>query len=188
MSSTNQTVNKDDYYATPTWIVEEFFERFVREYSLNISNMNILDPSSGGCANHAAAYPIVLKESYGVSAATMDIREDSHAQVIADYLQTPVAINYYDMIVTNPPFSLSVDFATKAINEVKDDGYVVMLQRLNWLGTQKRKPFWDAMPLKSVMVHHKRPSFHGTKGTDSIEYAHFVFQKGYAGTAEIVII
>jgi len=67
---------------------------------------------------------------------------------------------------------------------------VVMLQRLNWLGTQKRKTFWDNAPLKHIYIHHKRPSFTPDKPnkTDSIEYAHFVFQKSYLGPTTLSII
>ncbi|UNA02039.1 hypothetical protein PVA8_352 [Vibrio phage PVA8] len=192
MSSTKGNVNKDDYYATPDWIVEEFlleFEtRIQHEHEKSMAGMYVLDPSCGGCSEHKAAYPVAYKSLYHVDIDTMDIREDSHAQIIANYLETSVQKDYYDMIMTNPPFSLSVDFAEKAMSEIRDGGYVVMLQRLNWLGSIKRKPFWDSMPLRAVMVHHRRPSFHGTKGTDSIEYAHFIFQKGYTGKAELMVI
>jgi len=191
MSSTKGNVNKDDYYATPDWIVREFLEEFEQriqhEHPMTMSAMSVLDPSCGGCAEHVAAYPVVYKELYNVDIDTMDIREDSHAQRVCNYLETPVDTKY-DMIMTNPPFSLSVDFAKKALSEVNYGGYVVMLQRLNWLGSIKRKPFWDDAPLRAVLVHHRRPSFHGTKGTDSIEYAHFVFQEGYMGPAEIIVI
>ncbi|CAM0051636.1 DNA methyltransferase [Vibrio phage F86] len=191
MSSTKGVVNKDDYYATPEWLVREFLAAFESrlqfKHSKSMSGMNVLDPCCGGCSEHGATYPIVYKDMYHVDIDTMDIREDSHAQLVANYLETPAAMQY-DMIMTNPPFSSSVDFALKALSEVDDGGYVVMLQRLNWLGSIKRKPFWDASPLRMIFVHHKRPSFHGTKGTDSIEYAHFVFEKGYDGPTELVVI
>ncbi|CAL9973688.1 DNA methyltransferase [Vibrio phage K567] len=191
MSSTSGNVNKDDYYATPDWLVTEFlleFEtRIQHEHEKSMAGMYVLDPSCGGCSEHDAAYPVAYKDLYHVDIDTMDIREDSHAQRVCNYLETPVDMKY-DMIMTNPPFSLSVDFAEKALSEVDDGGYVVMLQRLNWLGSIKRKPFWDEAPLRAVLVHHRRPSFHGTKGTDSIEYAHFVFQKGYTGIAELMVI
>lgn len=187
MSKTQGKVNKDDYYATPDWIVNEFLENFDK-LIVPLNCYTVLDPSCGGCDEHEAAYPVAFEKRYGVVIDTMDIRSDSHAQVVSNYLETPVETNKYSMIMTNPPFSLSVDFATKALDEVKDKGYVVMLQRLNWLGSIKRKPFWDEAPLRMIMVHHRRPSFHGTKGTDSIEYAHFVFEKGYGGKAEIVVI
>lgn len=187
MSSTHGIRNKDDYYATPEWIVREFLESFDdMQYDIDLSKMRILDPSAGGCANYGASYPTVFRECYANYIDTMDIREDSHAEKVCDYLTSPVSD--YDMIITNPPFSLSVQFAEKAISEVHDGGYVILLQRLNWLGSKKRKKFWDSMPLKTVAVHHRRPSFKGTSGTDSIEYAHFVFQKNYIGDAKLIII
>ena len=65
-----------------------------------------------------------------------------------------------------------------------------MLQRLNWLGSAKRKPFWDTAPLKEIYVHHKRAGFNPEQpnAKDSIEYAHFVFQRGYSGPVKLSII
>lgn len=59
-----------------------------------------------------------------------------------------------------------------------------MLQRLNWLGSEKRKAWWLANPPDYIYVHSERMGFkkHLTElpakernATDSIEYAHFVF-------------
>jgi hypothetical protein len=192
MSSTKGNVNKDDYYATPEWIVREFFKEFDEKVDKDWwIYSKILDPAAGGCSKHGSTYPDVMKDMYGfndISIDTIDIREDSLADVKCDYLTVSKPSKLYNMIITNPPFSLSVAFAEKAITEVVDGGYVILLQRLNWLGTQKRKTFWDNMPLHSAFVHHKRPSFHGTSGTDSIEYAHFVFKKGYIGSPTLYII
>lgn len=56
-----------------------------------------------------------------------------------------------------------------------------MLLRLNAVGSQRRrKEFWDKYKPKGIYVHSKRPCF--TKGgSDSCEYAHFVFSKDYSG-------
>lgn len=56
-------------------------------------------------------------------------------------------------------------------------GFVIMLLRLNYFGSQKREEFWeDNMPAKCY-VHRKRMSFTDEGGTDSIEYMHAVWQK-----------
>lgn len=53
-----------------------------------------------------------------------------------------------------------------------------MLLRLNFFGSKKRnKWLLDNMP-DQCYIHAKRMSFTGDGKTDSIEYAHFIWQKG----------
>lgn len=191
MSSTARgTVrNENDYYVTPPWLVEEFLTQFMGDFNIS-KDISVLDPSAGGCEKHEASYPTVLEGFGFTDIITVDIREDSRAQFRGlDFLEIKSA-EFEGLIITNPPFNLSTEFTEKALKNVVDNGYVVMLQRLNWLGSQKRQNFWDKAPLKHIYVHHKRPSFYPDKPnkTDSIEYAHFVFQKGYSGAPTLSII
>ena len=136
MSSTNRgrDRNKYDYYITPQIEIKKFFEIF-KNYYINEDSL-ILDPCAGGDINHEMSYPSVLKE-YGYKVDTLDIREDSRAEIIADYLNYEVT-KKYDIIITNPPFNLSMDFLKKALDDVEDGGYVIMLLRLNFYGSKKR--------------------------------------------------
>ena len=45
------------------------------------------------------------------------------------------------MIITNPPFNIALDIIKKAIDDVKVGGSVIMLLRLNFYGSAKRKEF-----------------------------------------------
>jgi hypothetical protein len=122
------------------------------------------------------SYPIALKR-FDLSCDTIDIREDSMAAVIADYLETECK-DKYNLIITNPPFSLAKEIAIKAIEDVKEGGFVVLLLRLNFFGSQKRFSFWQELPPWAIFVHSQRMSFTGGS-TDSIEYMHCVWKKGY---------
>jgi hypothetical protein len=134
----------------------------------------ILDPCAGGDAQHPMSYPAALK----VPVKTMDIREDSLAEIKGNYLTTD--LDYApDLIITNPPFNIAIDIIRKALLDVRDGGFVIMLLRLNFFGGQLRKKFWEQYMPKYCYVHHKRMSFTDNGATDSIEYAHFVWQKGY---------
>lgn len=99
------------------------------------------------------------------------------------------------MIITNPPFSIAVPIIEKALEDVNDNGYVIMLLRLNFFGSKERKSFFDKYMPEWCFVHHIRVGFVDKKNadgyvcfdkygkpkrgaTDSIEYAHFVFKKG----------
>jgi hypothetical protein len=80
---------------------------------------------------------------------------------------------------SNPPFSLAVEFVKRALQIVQHDGVVFMLQRLNFLGSLKRRPFWTLCPPAAILVHTRRPAFDPDKPkqTDSVEYAHFLWVK-----------
>ncbi|MBD1582780.1 SAM-dependent methyltransferase [Pseudoalteromonas sp. S16_S37] len=183
MSSTARVSdrNDDDYYVTPTWLIEQFLhaiDPFGTPVRPIMIGNRILDPSAGGCEKYEMSYPKALAK-FGKKVDTWDIRADSRAQHCeVDFLQTR-GEGYYQTVITNPPFSIAQEFVYKALEHVCSDGYVIMLQRLNWLGTKKRLSMWTELPLDSVFVHHKRPGFNPEKPnkTDSIEYAHFVFSK-----------
>ena len=126
----------------------------------------------------------------------IDIRQDSLAETKADYLKTEVKNFSPQVIITNPPFNLAVPIIEKALDDVTEDGYVIMLLRLNFFGSKDRKPFFDKYIPEWCFVHHIRIGFTDKKdengyvlfdkngnakrgSTDSIEYAHYVFKKGY---------
>ncbi|ASM53764.1 hypothetical protein PNIG_a1626 [Pseudoalteromonas nigrifaciens] len=196
MSSLNRgTVrNADDYYITPHWLIEDFLAAFSESNCFRFDPENyprVLDPSAGGCEKYPMSYPTVLEQE-GFRVESWDIREDSRANLTGvNFLNVPsYESRKYDMIITNPPFFQAQAFAEHALEMVEDGGLVIMLQRLNWLGSQKRKPMWQKLPLAAVYVHSKRPGFDPQKPskTDSTEYAHFVFCKGYELAPELFVI
>ncbi|WP_352284013.1 SAM-dependent methyltransferase [Pseudoalteromonas sp. Q18-MNA-CIBAN-0097] len=196
MSSTNRGTqrNADDYYVTPHWLIEDFLAAFAENNILVCSpdeNPRVLDPSAGGCEQYTMSYPTVLEQE-GFTVESWDIREDSRANLTGvNFLNVPsYESRKYDMIITNPPFNQAQAFTEHALEMVKEGGLVIMLQRLNWLGSQKRKPMWQKLPLAAVYVHSKRPGFDPQKPskTDSTEYAHFVFCKGYELAPELFVI
>tara|TARA_B110000196_G_scaffold233795_1_gene202236 strand:- start:2700 stop:3290 length:591 start_codon:yes stop_codon:yes gene_type:complete len=196
MSSTNRGTqrNADDYYVTPHWLIEDFLAAFSENCRFNFDEQaypRILDPSAGGCEQYPMSYPTVL-EKHGFNIVdSWDIREDSRALIRGcDFLETNQTPNYHDAIITNPPFNVAQEFTEHALKIVREGGLVIMLQRLNWLGSQKRKPMWQKLPLAAVYVHSKRPGFDPQKPskTDSTEYAHFVFCKGYELAPELFVI
>lgn len=191
MSATNRGAvrNKYDYYVTPEWCVENFLNAFVQDlYHIPwiFPFAKILDPCAGGDEFNEMTYPIVLsrfsvfsKFFANATITTADIREDSKARIITDYLN-PHGHSFkghHNMIITNPPYNLAQEFITKALDDVMDDGVVIMLLRLNFFGSQSRKAFFKNNMPALTYVTAKRPSF--TKGgTDASEYMHCVWRKG----------
>lgn len=184
-SSTNRSNSRDfhisDYYVTPTAPIEDFLMEFTKVSGVDINNCSILDPSAGGDENHDMSYPRAIHNLYGDSIVidTIDIRNDSKADIKADYLTSRID-KKYDLVIINPPFSLAKEIIEKALTQVKDGGWVIMLLRLNYFGGLSREEFWNKHMAKYAFVHRKRLSFTGDKKTDSIEYMHCCWHKGEA--------
>lgn len=211
MSSTNRSDARkshiSDYYVTPIPDIELFLREFNKRIVLGWDKCKILDICAGGNdeikdANgirelyHPMSYPTAIHNVFGnCNVNTIDIREDSLAATKGDYLTMNVKDDKPEIIITNPPFAIATEIIEKAINDVVDGGYVIMLLRLNFFGSEERKPFFEKYMPEWCFVHRKRMSFVDKKdnigcvefnkdnkpkkgSTDSIEYAHFVFRKG----------
>lgn len=183
MSSTNRNNaaerHKSDYYVTPQYAIRDFMGEFIYCEDLHEDDW-VLDPCAGGDEDNEMSYYEVLKAMGFENITTIDIRQDSLADRKEDYLEVKLA-GKPDIIITNPPFNNSIPIIKKAIQDVEENGFVIMLQRLNFMGgVTYKKDFWDEVGLpKYIFVHRKRMSFIKGGGTDSIEYAHYVWQKGY---------
>lgn len=208
MSSTNRgaTPEISEYYVTPVEQVELFLREWAKDEPELVSVKRILDPCAGGtvkegkihvpmsysAAIHRVAsglFPASGFPTFHIQIDTMDIREDSAADVKGSYLTTAPA-NQPDLIISNPPFSLALDFVKKGLKDVRPGGFVVFLQRLNFLGSDKRKAFMQMCPPAYAYVHSTRMGFKKhlaelpmkeRNATDSIEYAHFIWKQGLAG-------
>jgi hypothetical protein len=182
MSSTNRGYerHKHDYYVTPVNHVKLFLEEFQKAVPDVFKDKFIVDPCAGGDENHVMSYPTAFDEldiPYK-KLLTVDIRKDSLAKIKRDYLKMRFKTKP-DVIISNPPFHLCVEYILKALKDVAEGGYVIFLFRLNFYGSDTRKPLFDRLMPEYTFVHSKRMSFTDDKKTDSIEYAHFVYRKGY---------
>lgn len=184
-----------DYYKTPEWIIEEFFNAMksieanaltshtlFEELETMHSEYGLLDPCAGGQffdGEASMAYPaFILSMGNCGEIHTMDIREDSPAEIHCDFLNTDLD-RKYGVVISNPPYTLAQEFITKALECTVDNGYVVMLLRIGFFGSAKRKKWFKAHMPEFTILHHKRPSFSNDGKTDSDYYAHFVWRKGY---------
>lgn len=191
MSSTNRSDARDshisDYYVTPFKPINELFvamknttetsDLFNQDNNFK-GSLFFIDPCAGGDLKNEMSYPSALIKFGAKNIDTFDIREDSLAKNKINYLtyNNPIA-SWADVVITNPPFNIAEEIINKALHDSKDGTYVIMLLRLNFFGSKKRKEFWkDNMPILTF-VHRERISF--TNGqTDSIEYMHCIWKVG----------
>ena len=181
MSSTNRGGNvvSPDYYVTPIEPIRTFLRELVK-LEPHVLTGRVLDSAAGGDQVRPMSYPEALK-SLGVKDSqitTVDMRSDSRAQVKSDYLKW-VPEKEFDLVISNPPFCLAREFIEKGWKDCVDRGFVIMLLRLNFFGSQKRQSFWQGNMPKYSFVHSNRMSFTPDGKTDSIEYMHCVWENGY---------
>lgn len=173
---------------TPVPDIEKFLNAFDQYETIFSDFPKVLDPCAGGDSSHPMSYPTAIENVFYYPVDTIDIREDSLAAIKADYL-TYAPAKKYDVIITNPPFNIALDIINKALKDVADGGFVIMLVRLNFFGSRARHPFFEENMPKYCFVHHERMSFTDGGQTDSIEYCHMVWQKGYnRNTTQLVLI
>lgn len=198
----------NDFYVTDPAEIGRFLRRWCltdpQAEAFWSKPRSILDPSAGGLTEtitieqKAPKPPLVfqpsemsypkainefLNQAYRIKPEqfdTIDIRQNSKAATKGDF------INYrpfhtrecYDMVITNPPFSLALEFIRKALMVVRPGGYVVMLLRLNFFGSEDRNPFFLNGQMPDIAyVHSKRLGFTPDGKTDSIEYMHAIWKK-----------
>lgn len=193
MSSTNRGSIREvsDYYATPLPVVEAAMKKLGELEGLRRFT-HVLDPCAGGNPEndtHYATgnpYACMAEEIFRAKVDSIDIREDSSAMYHGDFLKINAEewARKYDLAATNPPFAIAEEVIRHSFDFVERGGFVMMLLRLNFLEGLKRKALFDEYMPKYIFVHRKRIDFtqnlkNGKHGTDSIAYAHYVWQKGY---------
>lgn len=176
----------DDAYYTPAWAVQAILPRLNQSA---LRHGRVLEPACGAGA-------ILREVSFCRDVAqpmvqAMDIRDMSaEYEVRAVDFQHRSFIGYVpisppDIIITNPPYSLAMEFVEHALRIVAPGGQVAMLLRLGFLASQKRADFHRAHP-SSLYVLPRRPSFTENGKTDSSDYAWFVWGPERRGFVEVL--
>jgi len=159
MSSTSGNVRANELYPTPDNVVDALLAQLV----LNPTD-RFLEP----CRGTDAIYNKVALPAAQKSWAELDRG--------VNYLTTE--FGQQDVIITNPPFSLTCEFLTKSLSELAPNGTLAYLQRVNFLGSKIRVPFWAEIGFPQKMpIIIPRPRFVGG-GSDSCEYSWFIWDNG----------
>ena len=185
MSATNRGSNrrKDDFYETPDWLIGLCLDEIAnvndiyRGSGWSRSRLKILEPCAGNGAVVSQLeyrFPNAMIDAFDINTAS-NWKGRRTNLITCDFLKEDIT-EKYDLIITNPPYSLAIDFVEKCLSlsdQSKYRGLVCMLLRLGFLESKSRNKFLiDYTP--SVWVTSKRPSFTGN-GTDASAYGWFVW-------------
>lgn len=140
---------ENDYYATPPIATKMLFDNF----NVCETGKEFLEPCCGG--GHIAE---TIKSYYG-----NDVKIDCFDLVDRGYPNTQIQdfLEYkpekeWDVIVTNPPYSLAAEFVMKSMECLKDGGILAMFLKVQFLEGQGRKNLFTKYPPKYVYVFRKR--------------------------------
>ena len=162
MSSTSGDVISQEHYPTPINAIKALTDQMVI-----LPNDKFLEPCrAGGNIYNLINLPDPQKYWAELSDGV-------------DYLNTLFPM--MDIIITNPPFSLTCEFLQKSLMELSPTGTLAYLQRVNYLGSKVRVPFWESVGYPDKFpVLVPRPSFvkRGKGSQDSCEYAWFIYDRG----------
>jgi len=165
---------KDDAYFTPSWVT--------------LSILPFLEPADHAldpCAGNGAILSVLhgLHPAPKCSGIEIDRKKATISRSrCGDALTTdwPKA----DLVITNPPYSLALEFILKAQEQLPHAERAFLL-RLNFLGSQGRSEFHRKYPA-DIYVLSRRPSFTEDGKTDATEYAWWVWGPGHGGRWKIL--
>lgn len=158
----------DDWYIEPEWLIDALLSRV--EF-----HGPIYDPCAG-----RGTIPLVCR-ARGLQADGSDIRDRGFGQAGIDFMcdQTP-RFN----LISNPPFGIMRAWIDHALEVTY--GKVAVVSRLAFLEGQARKPWFESLPLRYVLVSSRRasmpPGNSDIKADGSkVAMCWLVFQRGWSG-------
>lgn len=177
MSSTKRGGKRSeaDWYSTPPWCIERLLEK------VDLPGGVWLDPGAGDGALIKTVNSVRLDVKWHAVEIRSECRDalvrTGAVTMIADFLD-PTSQEFgpepVDVVITNPPYALAEEFIARALKIARKR--VVMLLRLNYLGSEKRHQFMQEF-VPDIHVLPNRPQYslnkEGKPGSDSIEYAWF---------------
>jgi len=186
MSATNRgSIRREsDFYKTPYNAVEKVLDALGGFYGNEFLEC---------CAGDGGIVEALRRNFEDININAIEIREEESENIlksgadqviIDDFLKFPGLNPDPDVIITNPPYSIAQEIIEHCF-KIAPEAEVIMLLRLAFLESKKRKSFWDNHPVTQIYILSERPSFTG-KGTDATAYAWFVWSKYRETKIEVI--
>lgn len=171
----------DDFYATDPAALEALLDHC----SYYLHNLFCANPIIWECAcGNGNLAKLLTKNGFVVYAS--DLKDRGFGNVHIDFLNTKID-NCPPIILTNPPYSLATEFIEHALEILPENGLYIALMNITYLAGQKRyERVYRYGSLREVYIFSKRIGCwkngqRDDKKAHIINYAWYVFQKGYKG-------
>lgn len=184
MSATNRGAVRaqNDFYPTKAKYVVPILKRLEDRFLYGCEHW--LEPCAGdgsivravnefAVANHATP-PAWSAVEIDPGMCDMFYHRNDFRAVCGDFLRHIPDVQPH-VIITNPPYLLAQPIIEHSLDLSE---LVLMLLRVNFVGSKKRSQWWRNMPVRpNIYVLDERPSFTDDGKTDATEYAWFVWDQ-----------
>lgn len=172
---------ENDFYATNPETLKMFLYEFWKDNTFE--GYEILEPACG--QGHISKTLKELLPNFNITST--DLIDRGYGVGGIDFLTYDYK-KMFDVVITNPPFSLAKEFIEKGLKI--SNKHVIMLCKIQLLEGTKRKEMFFNTPLKYVYVHTTRQATwkegkpldsNGKKWATTMCLAWFVWDKDYKG-------
>ncbi len=150
--TTRKNIRLTDYYGTPSWCVKKL---------IPLIDWSKIDSYHEPCIGMGNIYDLIPieKKSWHEILLGKDYLKDSDLPQV-------------DLVLTNPPFKHATHFIERSISHAKT---VIMLCKLDLMGSEDRREFWNKYPPNNIIVMNQRPSFTENGRSDGCVYAWYLW-------------
>ena len=120
-----------------------------------------------------------------------DLKDRGYGCRGIDFLQSCAPV-FTDIILTNPPYSLANEFILHAMQILPEQGIYIALMNITYIAGQKRfREIYSKHYLREMYVFSKRVNCYRNNDKETygeiamVDFAWYVFQKGYTGQPTI---
>lgn len=173
-----------DFYATNPLALEMLLEHY------DFKGDTFLE----SCVGQGHLAKVIKRHFPNATLDCVDIVDRGYpSTIVADFL-TWKSDKKYDCIITNPPFSLGLEFVIKGMELLKDGGQMALFLKIQFLEGAKRKEMFEKYPPKYIYVFRNRMATwnngqetdtNGKKWSTTMCHCWFIWEKG--STSEPVV-
>jgi len=162
----------NDRYLTPPWAIKRFVEEF--PWSARFGDegtIRAIEPAYGEgniirVLNEHPQLQYFEWQAIDIQEPEFDLPNNTDFSR-NNFLDVDFGEDNFDLLITNPPFSLAMEYVTKGLKIAE---HVILMLRLNFLGSHKRNKFFrENMPNTYVLPN--RVSYTANGKADSCEIA-----------------
>lgn len=159
-------IDQTGYYPTEPWVTHSIMEQ------LKISGETFIwEPACGDGRMSEVIY------KYTNTVFSSDLYDHGYGETGVDFLKDkcPVDLDSVEGIITNPPYTLAVEFLTLAVGLMKKNkGFVAMIFRHEFDAPAYHHPYFT-WPFKAKFILPKRPMWIDKKEGEQEKSARFPY-------------
>lgn len=179
MASRLEPPDSLEFFPTPPWATRALLQHVLADEP--VAECTCWEPAAG--EGHMS---LVLDEYFKAVYAS-DVHDYGHLDAIGSFTgngpDVLVINTRHDWIITNPPFTLAVDFAERALDECWRG--VALFVRLSWLESLERYQFLRRHPASIVALFSERVNLAKGRwepdGSTATAYAWIVWKRAHSG-------